>query len=147
MGKIKLEHYNLMTKKLRATVDFYSQVLGLYEGFYPVELGPGAWLYDSTDTPVVHMQEVVDHDRFESRVASTSGRIKDGAAAELEYDRLYGSGTIDHIAFSCEDVAAFRVRLGELGVPFGEAFVASAKVNQLFLRDPNGIVVELNFRS
>jgi catechol 2,3-dioxygenase-like lactoylglutathione lyase family enzyme len=146
MSKIKLEHYNLMTKKLRETVDFYSQVLGLYEGFYPIELGPGAWLYDSTDTPVVHMQEVVERERFDKRIASTSGRIRDNAAAKLEYDNLYGSGTIDHIAFSCEDIEGFKGRLGELGVPFGETGVASAAVRQLFLRDPNGIVVELNFR-
>ena len=146
MARIKLEHYNLMTKKLRQTVDFYSKVLGLYEGFYPVELGPGAWLYDSTDTPVVHMQEVVTPDRLEDRIKNTSGRIDDGAAAELEFDGLYGSGTIDHIAFSCEDIDGFRTRLGELGVPFGENLVVSAAVKQLFLRDPNGIVVELNFR-
>jgi catechol 2,3-dioxygenase-like lactoylglutathione lyase family enzyme len=144
---IKLEHYNLMTKKLRQSVDFYSKVLGLYEGFYPVELGPGAWLYDSTDTPVVHMQEVLDEDRLETRIRNTSGRIADGAGAELEFERLYGSGTIDHIAFSCEDIEGFRARLGKLGVPFGENLVVSAAVKQLFLRDPNGIVVELNFRS
>src|SRR5689334_10003915 len=117
MARIKLEHYNLMTKKLRQTVDFYSKVLGLYEGFYPTSLGPGAWLYDSTDTPVVHMQEVLDEGRLESRLAGTSGRIKDGAAADLAFDNLYGSGTIDHIAFNCEGVDEFKSRLGELGVP------------------------------
>ena len=147
MARIKLEHYNLMPKKLRQTVDFYSKVLGLYEGFYPTSLGPGAWLYDSTDTPVVHMQEVVDEDRFTARIAGTSGRIHDGAAAELDYQRLYGSGTIDHIAFNCEGVDDFKARLNEMDVVFGEGFVADANVKQLFLRDPNGIVVELNFRS
>lgn len=146
MARIKLEHYNLMTKKLRQTVDFYSKVLGLYEGFYPTSLGPGAWLYDSTDTPVVHMQEVLDEDRLEARLAGTSGRINDGAAAELKFDSLYGSGSIDHIAFNCEGVEEMKTRLRELAVPFGEGFVADAGVTQLFLRDPNGIVVELNFR-
>jgi catechol 2,3-dioxygenase-like lactoylglutathione lyase family enzyme len=143
---IKLEHYNLMTKRLRETVDFYSKVLGLYEGFYPVELGPGAWLYDSTDTPVVHMQEITP-DSFDARQKATSLRIKDGAAASLEFDRLYGAGTIDHIAFACQDYDDFCGRLRGLGVPFAETGIASAAVRQLFLRDPNGIVVELNFRS
>ncbi len=146
MGAIKLEHYNLMTKKLRATVDFYSQVLGLYEGFYPVELGPGAWMYDSTDTPVVHMQEITP-DSFTARQAATSKRIDDGAAASLDFDTLYGAGSIDHIAFSCQDIEAFKGHLGKLGVAFAETGVASAAVRQLFLRDPNGIVVELNFRN
>ena len=143
---IKLEHYNLMTKRLRETVDFYAQVLGLYEGFYPVELGPGAWLYDSTDTPVVHMQEITE-ESYEARKAMTAGRIKDGKdGAPREYDNVYGSATIDHIAFACEDIDAFRTRLQTLGVPFGETGLASAAVRQMFLRDPNGIVVELNFR-
>ena len=147
MARIKLEHYNLMTKRLRETVDFYAEVLGLYEGFYPVELGPGAWLYDSTDTPVVHMQEI-DEKGFPERVAKTSGRIKDGkASTPPDFEDLYGAGTIDHIAFACEDIEGFREKLKQLDVPFGEAGVASAAVRQLFLRDPNGIVVELNFRS
>ena len=143
---IKLEHYNLMTKRLRETVDFYAQVLGLYEGFYPVELGPGAWLYDSTDTPVVHMQEITE-ESYEARKAMTAGRIKGGKdGAPREYEKVYGSATIDHIAFACEDIDAFRERLQTLGVPFGETGLASAAVRQMFLRDPNGIVVELNFR-
>ena len=146
MAKIKLEHYNLMTKRLRETVDFYVELLGLYEGFYPVELGPGAWLYDSSDTPVVHMQEITEAS-YQDRVARTGGRIKDGKdGAPREFDAVYGAGTIDHIAFSCQDIDGFRARLDQMHVPFGEAGVASAAVRQLFLRDPNGIVVELNFR-
>lgn len=146
MARIKLEHYNLMTKRLRETVDFYVQVLGLYEGFYPVELGPGAWLYDASDTPVVHMQEITA-DSFEARKAMTAGRIKDGKdSSPRDFDGVYGAGTIDHIAFACEDIEAFKAKLGNLDVPFGETGLASATVRQLFLRDPNGIVVELNFR-
>jgi catechol 2,3-dioxygenase-like lactoylglutathione lyase family enzyme len=143
---IKLEHYNLMTKRLRDTVDFYVKALGLYEGFYPVELGPGAWLYDSTETPVVHMQEITQ-DSFEDRKSRTTGRIKDGRdGSPKTFDAAYGTGTIDHIAFSCEDIEGFKTRLQGLDIPFAEAGVASAAVRQLFLRDPNGIVVELNFR-
>ena len=144
---IKLEHYNLMTGRLRETVDFYAKVLGLYEGFYPVELGPGAWLYDSTDSPVVHMQEI-DATSFEARKAMTAGRIKGGArdGAPTDFEKVYGSGAIDHIAFACEDIDGFKDRLTRLEVPFGETGLASATIRQLFLRDPNGIVVELNFR-
>jgi catechol 2,3-dioxygenase-like lactoylglutathione lyase family enzyme len=146
MGKIKLEHYNLMTKKLRETVDFYSAVLGLYEGFYPVELGPGAWLYDSTDTPVVHMQEI-DETSYDARIAMTSGRIKDGKdGAPKDYGAVYGSSTIDHIAFNCLGFDEFKAKLDGLDVPYGETALASANVRQIFLRDPNGIVLELNFR-
>lgn len=146
MARVRLEHYNLMTKRLRETVDFYVEVLGLYEGFYPVELGPGAWLYDSSDTPVVHMQEITA-DSFEARKEMTAGRIKDGKdGAPKDFEQVYGTSTIDHIAFACEDMDGFKDRLRRMNVPFGETGLASATVRQLFLRDPNGIVVELNFR-
>jgi catechol 2,3-dioxygenase-like lactoylglutathione lyase family enzyme len=146
MARVRLEHYNLMTKRLRETVNFYVEVLGLYEGFYPVELGPGAWLYDSSDTPVVHMQEITA-ESFEARKEMTAGRIKDGKdGSPKEFDQVYGSSTIDHIAFACEDMDSFKARLRSMNVPFGETGLASATVRQLFLRDPNGIVVELNFR-
>ena len=146
MARIKLEHYNLMTKHLRRTVDFYVQALGLYEGFYPVELGPGAWLYDASDTPVVHMQEITE-DTFEARKSKTTGRIADGRdGSPRSFDAAYGTGTIDHIAFACEDIEAFKTRLARMNIPFGETGLESAAVRQLFLRDPNGIVVELNFR-
>lgn len=144
MGRIKLEHYNLMTARLRETVEFYTKVLGLYEGFYPTELGPGAWMYDSTDTPVVHMQEVVA-ENFGEVSAKTRNRLGD-LRAPLELDALYGTATLDHIAFSCEDIDTFRAHLETLEIPFRETGVVSAAVRQIFLRDPNGVILELNFR-
>ena len=147
MAQIKLEHYNLMTKRLRDTVDFYVQVLGLYEGFYPIELGPGAWLYDATDTPVVHMQEITE-DSFADRISRTGGRIQDGRdGAPRTFDAVYGTAAIDHIAFACEDIEGFKDRLTRLAIPYGETGLESATLRQLFLRDPNGIVVECNFRA
>lgn len=144
MSKIKLEHYNLMTARLHETVEFYKTVLGLKEGFYPTELGPGAWMYDSTDTPVVHMQEVVgsDYDRHADKIRERLGEMRPSYEAEPHE----GTGTIDHIAFSCEDIEGFRANLQRLNVPFRETGVASAAVRQIFLRDPNGIILELNFR-
>jgi catechol 2,3-dioxygenase-like lactoylglutathione lyase family enzyme len=144
MSRITLEHYNLMTARLRETVAFYTDVLGLYEGFYPAELGPGAWMYDSTDTPVVHMQEVIA-ENFEAVAGKTRNRLGD-LRAPLELDKLYGTATLDHIAFSCEDIEGFKAKLDRLGVPYRETGVASAAVRQLFLRDPNGVILELNFR-
>jgi hypothetical protein len=92
------------------------------------------------------MQEIAP-DTYEQRLAKTSGRIKDGRdGAPRTFEGVYGAGTIDHIAFACQDLEGFKGRLRDLEVPFGEAGVASAAVRQLFLRDPNGIVVELNFR-
>ena len=145
MPKITLNHYNLMTRKLDETVAFYTSVLGLKTGFYPVELGPGAWLYDSTDTPVVHTQEVID-ENFAEVAAKTQARLGD-LRKPFSIDDLWGSATVDHVAFQCEDIDAFRAHLQDLDVPFRESGVASAAVRQIFLCDPNGVILELNFRN
>lgn len=143
MSRITLNHYNLMTRDLAATVAFYTEVLGLKSGFYPAELGPGAWLYDSNGVPVVHTQEVVDAN-FAEVAGKTAARLGN-LRGPLARDELWGSGTLDHVAFLCEDYDGFRDRLKAQGVPFRESGVASAAVQQLFLRDPNGVIVELNF--
>ena len=92
------------------------------------------------------MQEISE-DSFEERKSRTAGRVKDGRdGSPKTYDAAYGTGTIDHIAFACQDFDGFKLKLEGLGIPYAEAGVASAAVRQLFLRDPNGIVVELNFR-
>ncbi len=144
MARITLEHYNLMTARLGETVEFYTSALGLHAGFYPPELGPGAWLYDSTETAVVHMQEVDPAD-FAAHAAKVTGRLGE-LRRSLGPDVPEETGTIDHVAFSCEDIEEYKARLGRLGVPFRESQVASAAVRQLFLRDPNGVILELNFR-
>ena len=144
MARVKLEHFNVMTARLRETVDFYKNTLGLYEGFYPTELGPGAWMYDSTDTPVLHMQEVDPAD-FAAHAAKIDARLGD-LRRGLGQDVPDETGAIDHIAFACEDMAATRDRLQKLGIPYRESGVASAAVRQIFLRDPNGVILELNFR-
>jgi catechol 2,3-dioxygenase-like lactoylglutathione lyase family enzyme len=145
MARIRLEHYNLKTRHLAETVAFYTRAVGLREGFYPgAELGPGAWLYDTDGTPVVHMQEVTDA-TFEMVATRTEERLG-SLRKRLVPDDLDGTGTIDHIAFACDDIDGFRARLHALGVAFRENAVVAAAVRQIFLRDPNGIILELNFR-
>jgi len=145
MAGMRLEHYNLKTRDLAATVRFYTEVIGLTEGFYPAkELGPGAWLYDESGTPVVHMQSVTP-DTFPEVKASTDRRLGD-LRKPLQWDDLEGTGTIDHVAFAAQDYDGFRARLDRLRVPYRETGITSAGIKQIFLRDPNGIILELNFR-
>ena len=143
MPRITLNHYNLMTRNLDATVAFYTGVLGLRSGFYPGGLARGAWLYDSTDTPVLHTQEV-DADNFAEFAARSKTRpgISDFPAA---LEDLWGSGTLDHVAFQCDDIDGIRSRLQDQNVPYYETDIASMALRQIFVRDPNGILLELNF--
>jgi catechol 2,3-dioxygenase-like lactoylglutathione lyase family enzyme len=55
------------------------------------------------------------------------------------------TGLLDHIAFSANGLAAMRARLTAHGVAFQERLVPRDGQTQIFLHDPNGIAVELNY--
>ena len=56
-----------------------------------------------------------------------------------------GSGTFDHVAFTCTGLAAMRARLDALGISYRLADVPLTRQTQIFLEDPAGNGVELNF--
>lgn len=100
---------------------FYVEVLGLTEGHRPPFNSRGFWLY-ANDQPIVHL------------------RIKeDGQAANG------ASGALDHIAFTCDGFDAAMARLRERGIAFTIDPARDTKPAQLFLEDPSGLGVELQF--
>ena len=56
-----LDHYNVSTRKLKETVQFYEDVLGFVKGPRPEFDFPGAWLY-SSGHPVLHLNDISDTD-------------------------------------------------------------------------------------
>jgi len=47
--------------------------------------------------------------------------------------------------FLCEDPAQFKDRLDGRGVNYRTRFLPENQLFQLFLRDPDGVMIELNF--
>jgi len=136
--KLRLDHYNLRTTRVQETIDFYTSVLGLRSGDRP-STRPGAWLYDRTDVPVVHV----------SGIDPTNPQAMKELEAHLgakDISTLHGSGAIDHVAFEGPDYAGARAHLDRLGHAYTERDVPQLSLKQLFLTDPNGVTVELNFR-
>jgi catechol 2,3-dioxygenase-like lactoylglutathione lyase family enzyme len=124
-----LEHYTIHCRDLAGTRDFYCDVLGLREGFRPDFRFAGHWLYCG-EVPVVHL---VGHD----------GALKENRGRELGPT----TGAFDHIAFRGLDAAATIARLKARGVAFRESQVRDIGLHQVFVRDPEGIMVEMNFRN
>jgi hypothetical protein len=58
---------------------------------------------------------------------------------------LHGSGALDHIALTASGLAAMEAHLKRLGVAFRERHVPVLGLHQLFLDDPSGVVIELNY--
>ena len=116
-----LQHINLRSADVERSKDFYVGVIGLRVGARPPIASVGYWLYLG-DQPVVHLVQ----------------RTADAPAG-------YGSGAIDHVAFHGIDFAAMRSRLSELGIPFREELIPRDGTRQLFVNDPDGVKIELNF--
>ena len=117
-----LDHYNVSTRNLRDTVRFYEEVLGLVSGPRPPFDFPGAWLY-SEGHPVLHLNDISPTDKPQRQ----------------------DSGVIDHIAFGSRGFEAIKQHLTRKGVPFRANEVPNSTRRQIFVTDPNNVLIELNF--
>lgn len=131
MPLTKIEHLLVLTDEIEATKAFYCGVLGLEEGKRPPLEFPGYWLYLG-GVPCVHVAEREAY----SAHARTLG-LDASAAAE-------GTGAVDHIAFNGSDYEEIATRLKRNGVEAIENTVPGAGLRQLFVRDPNGVRIEIN---
>ena len=66
-----LDHYNVSTRKLRETVQFYEDVLGFVNGPRPQFSFPGAWLY-SAGHAVLHLNDISQTDRQQRPIQASS---------------------------------------------------------------------------
>jgi len=133
MGVQALEHVTIRCAQLQRTRDFYVELMGLTEGDRPNFPFRGHWLYLG-GIPVVHLVEASDS-------AGAWGR--DIVIPKAEE----GTGSFDHVAFRGGDFAAMRARLQKAGVTFKERVVPGGALSQLFVPDPEGVLVEINFRN
>ena len=128
-----LEHYLIQTADLEGTKDWYVRVLGMRAGAHPDFGFPVYWLYIG-ERDVLHLTQ---------GGAAVSEKRKQYLGQESEATR--GSGVIDHVAFRATGLTEMLARLDRLGIAYTERQVDDQGLYQLFLFDPNGVKVELNF--
>jgi catechol 2,3-dioxygenase-like lactoylglutathione lyase family enzyme len=136
---LSLNHFSIRTLDLEGTRRFYEGVLGLTVGPRPNFPFPGLWMYagdhGSAANAVVHVIGMDPNDPQGLR-----NYLGDRDASSLQ-----GSGAVDHVAFFATGLAAMRARLRQLEVPARERTVPDLGLHQIFLDDPNGVVIELNY--
>jgi catechol 2,3-dioxygenase-like lactoylglutathione lyase family enzyme len=136
---LSLNHYSIRTTDLQACERFYCGLLGLVVGPRPPFPFPGLWLY-SGDTGVwanaaVH---IIGIDR------NDPAGLKQ-YLGERDESSLHGTGAVDHVAFFATGLAETLARLQAQGIAPRERTVPLLNLHQVFVDDPNGVVVELNF--
>jgi len=125
-----LQHYTIEPQDLERTKDFYVDVLGLENGDRPPLGFPCYWLY-SGGVPTVHLLG----DR----------KPREGIVVRGTEKKFDDTGRFDHIAFSASDLAGVLKRIEGKKVKFREQVIPRTGGTQIFLYDPDGIGVELNF--
>ncbi|MFT3802118.1 MAG: VOC family protein [Burkholderiaceae bacterium] len=105
---------------LPALLRFYTETLGLQDGHRPALRNPGHWLY-ADGQAIVHLNAL-------HRSTPESG-----------------TGPFDHVALRAHGLRTTRDRLRAANVPFTEAPLTGTHLYQVFVHDPLGVRIELNF--
>ena len=119
-----LDHFNIRTRRLADTVRFYEDVLGLEKGARPNFAFPGAWMY-SEGKAVVHLVDISSTDEAQKP----------------------DSGVVHHVAFVSRGFDGMKQRLQSKGMPFDARQVPGGDLWQIFVDDPNGVMIELNYEA
>lgn len=98
---------------------FYTTTIGLQQGYRPALRHPGYWLYAGGHA-IVHLNALLP-----------------------QTPPVHGP--VDHVALMAHGLDATRKQLQEAHIPFAETPLKGTTLYQVFLQDPLGLRVELNF--
>lgn len=120
MHVVALDHVNIRTADVDASARFYAELLGLEPRATPMPLPPekARWLFDHAGHPIIHL---------------FNAEIQPGS-----------TGPIDHVALRCSGKAELIEKLRKRGLHY-DVYEASAELTLIFVRDPHGVLLELNF--
>lgn len=124
-----LDHFNVIAADLDGTARFYADILGLERRDGPPGLPPHfvQWMYDEAGRPIVHINSVDCPRAYDREV--TPGP----------------TGAVHHIALNCSGLSEMKDRLGAMGIGYTLNEISSLGLSQIFIHDPNDVVLELNF--
>jgi len=119
---MQIDHINIKASPglLQKVQAFYEQVLGLETGFRPSFSSDGTWLY-AGEKPIVHL-----------------------SVGERDFPSTNG-GHLDHVAFQTADLPSMIEKLKTGGISFRSNYIPELDMTQLFITDPAGTGIEINF--
>jgi catechol 2,3-dioxygenase-like lactoylglutathione lyase family enzyme len=129
-----IEHFLVAADDIDATRDWYARVLGMKSGPHPEFGFPVHWMYvDNID--IVHI----------GPSARQAGEIQKKYLGRTSQKSEEGTGALDHIAFRATGLRPMLEHLRREKVPFTQRRANGQALFQLFLLDPNGVKIELNY--
>ena len=124
-----LDHVNIFTQDMPHSVKFYTELFGLSvrDGPSPLPASAVQWVYDDQDRAIIHLNT-------------------NGAPQAYKRECPPGpTGALHHVALNCTGVSEMKTRLDAWGADYTVNELASIGLTQLFVFDPNQVLLELNF--
>ena len=116
-----LDHITVITKDLTKTKNFYVNILGMNIDYSrPPFKFDGIWL-SLNNRAVVHVVVKKEHIIDENLLP-----------------------TLDHVAFRAKDMKNIKLNLKKNSISYEEKVTPDNKISQIFLKDPNGIKIEIS---
>jgi catechol 2,3-dioxygenase-like lactoylglutathione lyase family enzyme len=131
MSVAALEHVLVLCDDIEQARTFYCDIVGLELGDRPPLAFPGYWLC-AGHTPCVHVAQRGPYLEHARRLGLS---VSDGD----------GPGPVDHIAFRGIDYDLTRALLQRRGVAAVLNDVPGGGPRQVFVQDPSGVRIEINF--
>ncbi len=130
MQVLALDHVNIIAADLDATAKFFEEVFSLERRDAPPPLSPdmAQWMYDSAGRAIFHLNAIHMPRTFPREIAPGP------------------TGSIHHVALNCAGYDAMIERLTTLGYEHHCNKVEAIGLRQIFTMEPNGVLLELNFR-
>jgi catechol 2,3-dioxygenase-like lactoylglutathione lyase family enzyme len=120
MPVIGINHINIRTADIAASARFYVDVFDFEFRSIPMSAGQANWLFDKNGQAIIHLRAMaVDSD---------------------------STGPIDHVALTCEGQAEIVERLSARGLAYS-IFNVQPDLTLVLVKDPHGVMLELNFKS
>ena len=123
-----INHVNIVADDIEKTVRFYEDLLG-FRAETPPMVRPGfqgRWLCDAQGCAIIHLM---------------------GYSEERHAGRTLGpqTGSIDHVALACSGFAGMKQRCEDRAIEHRINDRKFGDLRQIFVTDPNDVVLELNF--
>ena len=124
-----LDHVNIITADVEGSARFYAALLGLEprDGPPPLTHATARWMYDRAGHAMLHINSLDCPRAYEREV------------------RPGPTGALHHVALRCSGYLEVRARLDSYGLEYQLNEVTAVGLRQIFVLDPNAVLLELNF--
>ena len=124
-----LDHVNIITSDVECSARFYAELFGLEprDGPPPLTHEDARWMYDDAGRAILHINSLECPRHYDREV------------------RPGPTGALHHVALRCSGYEELRARLKSRGLEHRLNEVTAIGLKQIFVLDPNQVLLELNF--